>query len=568
MGWLGVALYLKASAVCLQRYYGGCFDRHQPLPFPVSLTRTGLPRRIPSFHRAAISRRDEKADKLVRLYLSFFSISKLILVNKRQDFQYKSIVTPAVFSEKASAFFEDYTNSVIELAERYIPKAFDIPMKIEFRWLPTWTASSVRTKGNPLWKGIQVDNPFLRMIWDIYALSLWDKFMLFNPKAFTAQSKSRVWPFKLENLDWASRYIIPVVSLFCSTRTVFPSKGMDPYDEENFPWTLEKQVSSVQSLYCKAADYLQYLLIHCYTVCRKLIKPNLNGMTDDEQMLYFAPGRLAFKAEGAGKVRVFCIPNAFKQALLRPAHDWCMSVLRTLRTDGTYNQTGPLKRLVGTSELFSFDLSSATDRFPLSIQAMTVSALFDSVTAFGWVMCGLGVNAFSCQASKSNLPESFKIVRFATGQPLGLLSSWPLFALCHHFIVWYCANKVYPGRRFLSYALLGDDIVIGDKRVAEQYLSVMDLLGVAISKAKSLTSTIGALEFAKTFRIHERDLSPVSIKMQRTCCHSVAWMPVCRSVGVDSFRVSLRLRGAGYRRYSSQPSALNINHSRHWFRHM
>lgn len=44
---------------------------------------------------------------------------------------------------------------------------------------------------------------------------------------------------------------------------------------------------------------------------------------------------------------------------------------------------------------------------------------------------------------------------------------WPLFALSHHFVVWYCADKVYPGKKFSKYALLGDDIVIGDAAVAE-----------------------------------------------------------------------------------------------------
>lgn len=66
-GWLGVALYVKASSVCLMRYYCGSFDKNEPLPFPVSLTRSGLPRCIPLFHRKMIMRRDDKADKLVRV---------------------------------------------------------------------------------------------------------------------------------------------------------------------------------------------------------------------------------------------------------------------------------------------------------------------------------------------------------------------------------------------------------------------------------------------------------------------------------------------------------------------
>ncbi|GFS28119.1 hypothetical protein Acr_00g0004090 [Actinidia rufa] len=54
---------------------------------------------------------------------------------------------------------------------------------------------------------------------------------------------------------------------------------------------------------------------------------------------------------------------------------------------------------------------------------------------------------------------------------------------------------------------------------------------------------IGALEFAKKFRIHDRDLTPVGIKMLRSARYSIAWMPICRSVNVSSLRVSMRLRG-------------------------
>ena len=85
----------------------------------------------------------------------------------------------------------------------------------------------------------------------------------------------------------------------------------------------------------------------------------------------------------------------------------------------------------------------------------------------------------------------------------------------------------------------------------------MDQLGVKISLPKSLISRRGALEFAKKFLILGKDLSPISMKMLRSVTYPVAWMPVCKSVGVSSLRTSLRLRGAGYRRYSSQPHHFN-----------
>lgn len=73
-------------------------------------------------------------------------------------------------------------------------------------------------------------------------------------------------------------------------------------------------------------------------------------------------GRLGMVLEGGGKRRIFAIGMYVKQLLLRPIHDWAMTLLRDIPCDGTYNQTAPLRYLVGKSKLFSFDLSSATDR--------------------------------------------------------------------------------------------------------------------------------------------------------------------------------------------------------------
>lgn len=462
-GWLNVALYLKTSAVCLQRFDGGEFDKHQPLPFPVSLTRSGLPRCIPTFHRRLIAERTDRSENLVRMYLSFFSLYKVILIGKKQSYDYISIVSPP--SRSPFDLLEEYSKVVVELSERYIPWMYERPMELMFRWKPSWTASSVRTRGNPFLPKVRQKgmSPFSRMMWDLFSLSLWDKFTIFGSSNPSPAMLRRVWPFQTDNLEWASRYIIPVVSFFASTLTIYPTKGRESFDSENFPWSLYQNTPSIDSLYCKAADYFQYVTLKAYAFCRDRLKSSIAGK-DDELMLYFAPGRLAFhfKAEGAGKVRVFAIPNSFKQALLRPAHDWCMSILKGIQMDGTYDQVRPLRRISKLRRLFSFDLSSATDRFPLSVQALTINSIFDPLTAYSWVVCGLGANAFSCQTSSSNRPDTFGLVRFATGQPLGLLSSWPLFALCHHFIVWFCSNKVYPGKVFKRYALLGDDIVIAD----------------------------------------------------------------------------------------------------------
>lgn len=95
------------------------------------------------------------------------------------------------------------------------------------------------------------------------------------------------------------------------------------------------------------------------------------------------------------------------------------------------------------------------------------------------------------------------------------MSSWPSFTLCHHFLIWHAAERVYPGKRFTGYAILGDDVVIVDQKVKDVYMEYIDQLGVVASPAKTLSSPVGVAEFAKRFRMNglRLDVSPVSMKV-------------------------------------------------------
>lgn len=88
-----------------------------------------------------------------------------------------------------------------------------------------------------------------------------------------------------------------------------------------------------------------------------------------------------------------------------------------------------------------------------------------------------------------------------------------MLALTHHLVVQYAAYLAFQ-RTFIfsDYIVLGDDIVIADKSVANVYHYLMtNNLQVSINIAKGLMSPIG-LEFAKRFYVNSMDLSPVSLK--------------------------------------------------------
>lgn len=184
-----------------------------------------------------------------------------------------------------------------------------------------------------------------------------------------------------------------------------------------------------------------------------------------------------------------------------------MDVLVGIPMDGTFHQEQPLDRLVGEQVCYSFDLKSATDRWPLIFLFEVFQYLFDRSFASAVVNSALACNIFEVPFVR----KRHSSVTFTAGQPLGYYSSWPLFALTHHVLVWWCAEQVHPGRRFDRYAVLGDDVVIADHGVAMVYEQALSRLGVRISYQKSLISHSGAAEFAKRFRVKglTTDLSPV-----------------------------------------------------------
>lgn len=47
--------------------------------------------------------------------------------------------------------------------------------------------------------------------------------------------------------------------------------------------------------------------------------------------------------------------------------------------------------------------------------------------------------------------------------------------------MWYAAEQVHPFERFTKYAILGDAVVIAEKRVASFYAHCLEKLGVDIS---------------------------------------------------------------------------------------
>jgi hypothetical protein len=107
-------------------------------------------------------------------------------------------------------------------------------------------------------------------------------------------------------------------------------------------------------------------------------------------------------------------------------------------------------------------------------------------------------------------------VRWKVGQPLGLLSSFPSFALWHHDVVQFAANwenfhKGKPLRFFKQYRILGDDIVIYNTEVARRYQWLLKKIGLQINLQKSVIgdSVNSQIEFAKRLSLRGKEMSSI-----------------------------------------------------------
>lgn len=105
------------------------------------------------------------------------------------------------------------------------------------------------------------------------------------------------------------------------------------------------------------------------------------------------PGKLGQSIVGT-KRRIFAIGNYVNQGLLKPIHDWLAQVLSRIPMDGTFDQTRPLDRLKGEKVCYSYDLKSATDRWPLKLMFESVTLLFDRSFASSVVNSCLATNIF------------------------------------------------------------------------------------------------------------------------------------------------------------------------------
>jgi hypothetical protein len=225
----------------------------------------------------------------------------------------------------------------------------------------------------------------------------------------------------------------------------------------------------------------------------------------------YITGRLGFSSEPGGKTRIFAIADYWSQSSLKVLQISLYDTLKVISTDSTADQNKGFQTLLREAsgkETYCFDLSSASDRIPAEMQSKRLDLMSGKPLGELWVKVMTDRNFFIKSQNRS--------VRWAVGQPLGLLSSFPSFALWHHDIIQFAYNRerIKAGKTpkfFKDYRLLGDDVVIYNKKVADTYQDLLQIIGIPINLNKSVigSSENSQIEFTKRLALNGKEMSSI-----------------------------------------------------------
>lgn len=554
-GWTYVVIYLKACSVLLQQSASGHkIDNTRELKCAVSRTDAGLPRIIPMDMRKKIRSHDLWT---VRLWLTFFQLYRVIEIPGK--LKLSTIVGPSTMECT-------FLRSWFEFLIQFMPTLFEL----------------ISDKG--AWK---VSSELSRSCRNTVPLPALGESL----REFTTRVTAQLWRMEPNLYNLKPRLIILSKS---GPNTQKPYElGPGPYQKSSlgtiftdyYCWKELGMLPLLQDwLHLVQGQVFQRYLVLFDKVLEFIFRgsadyfelgescPLIRKAPEDQYPSGTLPGfggshgslgKLAYKPEPAGKIRVFALVDSLTQMIMKPVHDLLFSILRRIPTDGTFDQIRPVIKLIerGKQEFWSYDLASATDRFPVVLQQAVMSWLLGHNLAKLWVSILIDRDFRVPQTlpgfkggKSTKVPKGTPLkVRYGAGQPMGALTSWAAFSLTHHLLVQFAAYKAgWRDGWFMDYGLLGDDIVLAHAGVAREYLALLQAIGVEVGLAKSLISSTGGLEFAKRTFSRGKEVSGLSLlalgvaKGDPTILEQLHLFAGKRSLW-ETIRISARVLGYGYR---------------------
>lgn len=535
--------FMKAAQVLMMQSLGGQrLHNLNPLGPRLARTKAGLPRVIPALHRLGIRRGDRWT---IRLWQSLFGLYRVIEIPG--TLKLKTITDPSTMDP---SLIPEFSNFVFGHFATIVRKTFRGPLaKVLSGGDPGLFLRGLKARPFLVSKSTPTARKSTEAVNNITPISS-------SPAGVVASA-----------ILWRKSPLLPFLEGWCKmTGNIWLLNRIDSWgNSDKTGLTLGNQFD-LRDL--KRPLLEETILETGFDEKTKRLRETKKFPTTTE-ITIGQMGRLAALDEPAGKVRVVAMVDIFTQWVLHPLHQRIFDFLRQIPTDGTFDQLKPIHRLLRNrpnGPFYSFDLSAATDRLPLSIQKVLLSPVLTSWGAeiWGTLLVGRPYYILHKDAAAS-LPEigmgDLRSVEYATGQPMGAYSSWAMLALTHHAIVQWAALRAgvvtLGSKWFLDYALLGDDIVIADSRVAKEYEDLMKLLGVEIGLHKSLISVRGlALEFAKRFFHNGGDASMAPVAEYWAAKGNLpASLELARKYGLTLSQY-LTVMGYGYRSKGSVTARL------------
>jgi hypothetical protein len=211
--------------------------------------------------------------------------------------------------------------------------------------------------------------------------------------------------------------------------------------------------------------------------------------------------KLSIVPDPEAKARIIAIFDYWSQVFLKQIHDNHFDYLRRLPNDRTFTQSTELPPRLPGHKLYSFDLTAATDRFPLTLQSKVIEKMYSSAIAKSWTTILVDTPFY--------VPWTNSCCKYESGQPMGAYSSWSTFTITHHLVLHYIHDILGISEKY--YIILGDDIVITHDDVAREYLRIMKELGVDISIPKSHIS-VNVYEFAKRLYLDGKEITGIQVR--------------------------------------------------------
>jgi len=482
----GLALYLKAANLLLIRATAGkLLDNPRLAGAAVSVTNGGLPRIIVPSHRLRIKGGDRS---VIRFWLGLFTLYRVLPFRGRLTVD--TILTPGV--ELSDDLLYDWRSFLKNFFWPYLKRMGVSPLQSEL------------SRDDLLEPGKRI------------------------------QREKSYWLFR--SLEGTRRLLM---SAGPGSR-VTAGSSIISHGYDAFLWTTATELWPYLKGMCLITGNIHFLDSMPFVLAEKQETKDLNFNVNGEYEL----GKLSI-VEEPGKLRVVAMVDSITQWVLYPLHKALFKILEVIPQDGTFDQLAPVNKMMvamkekGLKNVWSYDLSAATDRIPVELQELTLAGFTSVDLAFYWrsLLCNryyqlpaqwlktfgakkaaalTGTRPIQLRDPKTGKLGTVKYapigaIRYAVGQPMGAYSSWAMLALVHHALVQFAAFKAGWRAWFPLYAVLGDDVVIGDHLVANQYTRLMEQIGVGIGFHKSIISDNLSCEFAKKFFYKGEEVTPLPL---------------------------------------------------------